>query len=112
MRAAVGQRGSEGQVDRMNAYDSPETSALAHTIKRTNVNYPRTPAVDGWAPQRKPAVKSNMIRRVCLEGEKTKQQQQKTKQMLRYRLQCVTIDGFCQLTHFLGMRKTIRTAAK
>lgn len=69
MRGAVGRRGSEGQVDRMNAYDSPETSALAHTIKRTNVNYPRTPAVDGWAPQRKPAVKSNMIGRVCLEGE-------------------------------------------
>lgn len=47
-----------------------------------------------------------------LRRRNKQQQQKKTKQMLRYHLQYVTIDGFCQLTHFLGMRKTIRTAAE
>lgn len=62
--------GSEGQVDRMDSHDSPGTSAFAHTIKRLNVNYLRTQAVNGWSTERKQAVKFNMIGRVCEEREK------------------------------------------
>lgn len=69
--AGEGRRGSEGQVDRMNAHDSPETSALTHTIKRANVYYPRTQAVDGWSPERKPAVKIQHDRTGELRERKT-----------------------------------------